>query len=708
MDDARLAPANKSNVKPEIGSAPVPRSTERDLGASVFEAMLVLGLLAGVGFSLFVLFRSLNHGVIDQHDFRQAQTAITIDWLTRGGNWIAYETPVAGYPWTIPFEFPLYQWIVAPFHMMGVPINPAGRVVNWCLYLAAIALAALTMKKLGAQRSFILIFAILVFFSPLYAFWSRTVMIESTALAMSMLFVYAISDYVRRPNWRAAALAIVGGVLGGMVKITTFVPFALAGGVVTSIFLLRALIVEKNIQSAVRLSLAPAFAVIISLGATDLWVSYSDSLKAQNPFGTLLLSNALQSWTFGNIEERLNLANWTRIVFGRSASDAVGSPWIILAVLPLLLVFYRRLAWAIPALLLYLSAFVVFAHLHFVHNYYQYANAGFLILFVAAGIHAVTRIGSKGALANVGRALALVLVVVAIGIDLARFQKEFWPPLIVDQAPNRIYTLAGRIKERTAPEDVAFVFGYDWSPSVAYAAERRTITLPPWGMAPVLLKPLEALTGGRAIDIVVDCERDSKSATAPLIEKASAGLKKYELAGCNVYDRIGAETVDEQAAPLGPPPTMETDMKLADKAALLKTASGAMAQHAQLIQEHARDGSLVDGIFAHAPTDLMLDLAPGTRQLIVNFGLRPEAYTATGKTKGVCFSAQAIGSNIPTDGGELWRRCLKPREVADDRGMQEQAIDVPEGATKMLLRTSAATDGSIDFGWSYWAAVRTR
>jgi hypothetical protein len=29
------------------------------------------------------------------------------------GAWLKYEDPVMGPPWSLPFEFPLYQWIVA-------------------------------------------------------------------------------------------------------------------------------------------------------------------------------------------------------------------------------------------------------------------------------------------------------------------------------------------------------------------------------------------------------------------------------------------------------------------------------------------------------------------------------------------------------------------------------------------------------------------
>src|SRR6266849_5137855 len=69
--------------------------------------------------------------ISDQHGFRQAQTAITIDTFLRGGPLLRYETPVLGVPWAIPFELPLYQWITAVLCLMtGLAVIQAGRIVS--------------------------------------------------------------------------------------------------------------------------------------------------------------------------------------------------------------------------------------------------------------------------------------------------------------------------------------------------------------------------------------------------------------------------------------------------------------------------------------------------------------------------------------------------------------------------------------------------
>src|SRR5947199_7995289 len=48
--------------------------------------------------SAYWLFAGINQPIADLHQFRQTQTAITAYWLANGGPWLAYETPVLGYP----------------------------------------------------------------------------------------------------------------------------------------------------------------------------------------------------------------------------------------------------------------------------------------------------------------------------------------------------------------------------------------------------------------------------------------------------------------------------------------------------------------------------------------------------------------------------------------------------------------------------------
>ena len=63
-------------------------------------------------------FAGFGEPLCDRHAFRQTQTALSTYWILHGGGLLAYETPVFGAPYSAPFEFPLYQWIVALVHLV--------------------------------------------------------------------------------------------------------------------------------------------------------------------------------------------------------------------------------------------------------------------------------------------------------------------------------------------------------------------------------------------------------------------------------------------------------------------------------------------------------------------------------------------------------------------------------------------------------------
>ena len=148
-------------------------------------AILLLAVLAI--HSLIVLGIGLSEPLLDLYNFRQTQTALTAYWLWKCGPWLAYETPVLGYPWSIPFEFPTYQALVALLRLIGIPIDIGGRFVSFAFYLACLWPLSRLFRTLGFGRRSFLIVSILFLASPLYLYWSRTVMIESCALFFGLL-----------------------------------------------------------------------------------------------------------------------------------------------------------------------------------------------------------------------------------------------------------------------------------------------------------------------------------------------------------------------------------------------------------------------------------------------------------------------------------------------------------------------------------------
>src|SRR5258707_7658240 len=130
----------------------------------------------------FVLLLGLRKPLLDLHAFRQTQTALSVYWLIHGGPWLAYETPVLGASWSIPFEFPLYQWLVALLALLHVPLDVAGRLVYFAFYAATLWPLWVFIRSVGLGRVAYLNTAILFMTAPLYLYWSRTFLTESCSL----------------------------------------------------------------------------------------------------------------------------------------------------------------------------------------------------------------------------------------------------------------------------------------------------------------------------------------------------------------------------------------------------------------------------------------------------------------------------------------------------------------------------------------------
>ena len=76
-----------------------------------FAVLLLCGLTA---FAVWGIAGGWRNRSLPGNAFRQTQTAITALFVQREHDFaLAYPTPVLGKPWSVPFEFPLYQWTVA-------------------------------------------------------------------------------------------------------------------------------------------------------------------------------------------------------------------------------------------------------------------------------------------------------------------------------------------------------------------------------------------------------------------------------------------------------------------------------------------------------------------------------------------------------------------------------------------------------------------
>jgi hypothetical protein len=409
-----------------------------------------------------------NNTILDYSGFRQTQTAISAYYMIGKFPSLAYETPVLGPPWSIPFEFPLYQWIVAAIvTLLGTPLDQTGRFVSVAFFLLTLipAYHILGALKITSHSRFIMLSLLLI--SPFYVFWSRAFMIESTVLFLSMSYLASALSFTKEPRvWSGIAMPLFGA-LAAMVKITTFAVFFLAVALILLITWFRQY--RVGLASAVlgRWACLLVLVVGVPLGGVFWWTHVADGYKLLNQFGQQLTSRALWAWNFGTLEQRLRLETWYTIL--RRESEVVGDKCVVLvAILGLVLARRRWFEFAACAVL-YLSGSFIFPNLHYVHPYYAYANNLFLIAAVGVCLTGMTERGGWYAKAS----LATLLLIIPTSIY--SYAEAYYP--VQSTNHTREVEIGELIQQVTRSDDVIVIVGCDWSAALPYCSKRRALML---------------------------------------------------------------------------------------------------------------------------------------------------------------------------------------------------------------------------------------
>src|SRR5262249_38278813 len=256
-------------------------------------------------------------------------------------------------------------------------IETTGRTVGVAFFLASLVPAWIILRGLGLTRASSLLCLAMLLASPLYLFWSRTLMIESTALFLSLSYLAAVVRCRQRDRAAAVAGAAVFGALAAVVKVTAFLGFLAAAGLLVGVDAWRAR-PGLELQRVWSYGLAAVAFVLLPCLACARWLAFCDALKEQNAFAAdSLTSRALWHWAFGDWAQRLR-ADPGRAVWQRHQNWVAS--WMVFAVAGAALPFATgRRAMALVAFALGAGVMLVFTNLHAVHDYYQYANVVFLL-----------------------------------------------------------------------------------------------------------------------------------------------------------------------------------------------------------------------------------------------------------------------------------------------------------------------------------------
>lgn len=497
----------------------------------------LLLLCYGIAALLTLLVASWGAPLLDAFSFRQTQTAMSAYWLIKGAPGLSYETPLLGYPWSIPFEFPLYQWLVAKATVLfGLSIDHSGRLLSCAFLLGSAYLVYRAVWEAVQERGLALLCAGALMASPLAVFWGRAVLIESTALFFSLAFVWGLASFNRERSVLAAATAILGAVIAALVKITTFYCFAVFACGALVLLLAENLRWSSIRQHAGILVVAGASATAAFV-ALKLWLHHADALKAQTIWGISLSSTYLAPWNYGTLEQRMSAELWQGVMLQRGLREGIGS--VTLAVASLLVVLVDRRFRRVGALLLgsYIIPFLTFTNLHLIHNYYQYANFAFPSMLVALAIWIVSKkFDSRPA---VGFALAAMLC----AISWYQISSKFMPLIRQDHYYSQTMQLVRYLRTNTSSEDALLVFGLNWAPDVPYYAERRAMMLPDWVPPEDFLSTLnqKEAFGDVKVGAVVVCpnelDRDPERSRIyrALLEQYTRGRTMDVIAGCKVF-----------------------------------------------------------------------------------------------------------------------------------------------------------------------------
>lgn len=519
--------------------------------SSLFRPFLYLMLFAAAVQSVWIFQRGLTFPILDLHSFRQSQTALSAFWLTRGSAPFVYETPVLGAPWEIPFEFPIFQWLVAGVNTLsGVSLDICGRTVSYFFFVLTIIPLKVVVGYFYKEREAFLISTVLLLTSPIYLFWSRTFMIETTALFASFGFIACVIRWLEA----ASVLRLVGAtffaIFAAMQKVTTFAPaaFVVAAIIVDALF--RRIEMRhdnegakaslRKLFSEATLLVPTAIPIFVPVTLLAFWIKLTDHTKELNSIGKSLTSEALLVWNFGTISLRTSEVFWA-VVLNRMLPEAVGAPMILFAVIIAALAF--RPNWIRRGGLIaggFLIGLLTFTNLHYVHNYYQAAISIYVILAVAFATHEI-------GLHRPAFGILTLLVLVANSSITFYAAKDNYFHAILSGARlqyGQTMRLAKFISDTTPKDSVVIGFGYDWSSELPYYSQRKGLMMPDWitdeRLKAVLDDPTRSI-GGLPVGSIVICplglgsQQKSEIGSNAAFAKALDGMKKTAIDPCEVY-----------------------------------------------------------------------------------------------------------------------------------------------------------------------------
>jgi hypothetical protein len=681
-----------------------------------------------VTFFLFALFAYALWGVaggwrsraLAGNGFRQTQTAITAMFVQREHNFsLAYPTPVLGKPWSIPFEFPLYQWTVAVVSdATHLSLIKSGRLVSAVCFFLALPAIWLLLARLGERVSARVAALAMVLTCPLLIFYARAFLIETMALLFALWFLLAFVSAVERRSFGWLVAANLAGMGAGLVKVTTFMVYLVPAALWSLWWLWRESRAGCNPgqprwRELARLAGWIVAATAVPFATTYGWLVFSDRTKLLNPSARNLVSSTMHGYNFGNWSYRSDPAIWA--AHWRTISGEILPQGTLAVVLVMALLFCRgrRLAWAAGCAGLFLLAPAVFPVLYAWHEYYFTAVAVLPMLGVGLVFAGVLESG-------LARWRAWLIVAIVLVLQISTYLRVHRPQQLED--PRGSNDLCEALRYTTEPDDVLVIAGEDWSSLTPFYAQRRALMLRrdmerDW---PYVTEAFGNLAGERVSALVL---RGAQRSNSHLIEMASLAFGIDRNPICRVRDaeifvptarvsavlaRLAQLGLDDVEVCRSDVPTSEGEVLWAEPYLTEKQRRMLAPIGLSPIRFTSKFGispAQFDGragTGAHAPTRIWCSAPAGRHELTFEFVITPGAYESMRRsdaTDGVEFVVAAARGQ--TARRVLFSRLLRPFDEPNDRGWQHERITIElEAGEELLLETLPGPADNLNRDWA--------
>jgi hypothetical protein len=412
---------------------------------------------------------NINQPILEAHGFRQTQTAITSFYLSDLHSIFNYQTPILGEPWSIPFEFPVYQFLANLFSSKSVlSLTVAGRLISLLSYIGVLLVIVKIFNILKLNIYCKLIPIIVILSSPLYLFWSSTFMIEGLALFLTFYFFYFAIKF-------SIDLKITNCFLFGL-----FLTLALLQKPTTSLPVLFFLyfyflyFYRNFIKSKIHL-ITLILNCTVPLVILYSWTSHADINKFLNPLAQGLTSSSLFEWNFGNFSQRISSELWFDTIFKRDLkTNCFGIFGILICAISLFLTKNLNKNIIIILLILFILPYLIFTNLYIRHDYYPCANLIFFLIAFSLSLYSI--ISRFNFLYNY-----IILIVLLLFNYNSYIQSYFkYKKLDISLSNSKILQIADIIKINTSKDRPVVFYGFDWSSEISFYSERKSLTVPNW------------------------------------------------------------------------------------------------------------------------------------------------------------------------------------------------------------------------------------